>query len=387
MPAAGSSRTGAVELDAPAVERLEAGDGAQRGGLAGAVGPEQRRRPRRRRPSRSTSRSRSPSADADVGAQHVSAQTASQRSRSGTQHGQGHGDQHQRQGDGGVAVGLEGEEHGERHGLGPALEVAGEGDRGAELAEGPGPAQHGAGDDRRARRAGRVTRRKIVHRLAPEGGGGVLVAAVGGAEPGLDGDHQERHGHERVGGDHAPRSRTAAGTRSRRRPGRRAGPGARRRTAGRRRRPPAGSTIGRITSARTQRPAREPGAGQHPGQRDAERAARCPVAAKARGDAEAQGVGDDRVGRAGRRGRATAPAAAARRTARRRRPRRRPRAARAATGGAAAGRPPRAPAAAASRRVEAVGVEDLLALVGQHERRRTPRRPRGWPRRSSAAIG
>ncbi len=33
---------GAVELDAAVVERLEAGDDAQRGGLAGAVGPEQR---------------------------------------------------------------------------------------------------------------------------------------------------------------------------------------------------------------------------------------------------------------------------------------------------------------------------------------------------------
>jgi hypothetical protein len=33
---------GAVELDAAVVERLEAGDDAQRGGLAGTVGPEQR---------------------------------------------------------------------------------------------------------------------------------------------------------------------------------------------------------------------------------------------------------------------------------------------------------------------------------------------------------
>ena len=124
---------GAVELDAAVVERLEAGDGAQRGGLAGTVGPEQRDdlavadvegdvelevAELHRMARRSTSAGRQPA--------------VAQRE----DHGQGHGDEHQGQGDGGIAVGLEGEEHGEGHGLGPALEVAGEGDRSAELAQG-----------------------------------------------------------------------------------------------------------------------------------------------------------------------------------------------------------------------------------------------------------
>ena len=50
-------------------------------------------------------------------------------------------------------VGLQGQIDGQRHGLGTAREVAGEGDGGAELAERAGPAQHRAGGDARARPA------------------------------------------------------------------------------------------------------------------------------------------------------------------------------------------------------------------------------------------
>ena len=56
---------------------------------------------------------------------------------------------------------------GERHGLGAAGEVAGERDRGAELAEGARPGEHGAGDEARAGWPGRVTRRNTYHRDAP----------------------------------------------------------------------------------------------------------------------------------------------------------------------------------------------------------------------------
>ena len=63
------------------------------------------------------------------------------------EHGEGHGDQHEAEHDGFVGVGLVGEVDGERHGLGAAGEVAGERDRGAELAERPGPRQHRAGDE------------------------------------------------------------------------------------------------------------------------------------------------------------------------------------------------------------------------------------------------
>ena len=59
---------------------------------------------------------------------------------------------------------------------------------------------------RPGRMAGSVTRRKTYHRDAPERAGRLLVAAVELAERGLDGDDQERHGHERLGDDHARRS-------------------------------------------------------------------------------------------------------------------------------------------------------------------------------------
>ena len=53
--------------------------------------------------------------------------------------------------------------------------------------------------------AGSVTRRNTYHRDAAERPRRVLEAPVELAQRGLDGEHQERHRHERLGDDHAPR--------------------------------------------------------------------------------------------------------------------------------------------------------------------------------------
>ena len=76
-----------------------------------------------------------------------------QRSPQRDEDGHRHDQQHQGQHDGRVRVGLQGQVDRERHGLGPTREVAGEGDRGAELAQRPGPAQHRAGGQHRGRPA------------------------------------------------------------------------------------------------------------------------------------------------------------------------------------------------------------------------------------------
>ena len=56
---------------------------------------------------------------------------------------------------------------------------------------------------RPGRMAGSVTRRKTYQRDAAQRPGGLLVADVELAEGRLDGDDEERHGHERLGDDHA----------------------------------------------------------------------------------------------------------------------------------------------------------------------------------------
>ena len=86
--------------------------------------------------------------------------------RAGGQDRHRDGEQDQAEHDRGLQVGLQGQVDGQRHGLGAAGEVAGEGDGGAELAQRPGPAQHRAGGD-----AGRDQRQgdlgNVVHRPAP----------------------------------------------------------------------------------------------------------------------------------------------------------------------------------------------------------------------------
>ena len=82
-----------------------------------------------------------------------------------------------------------------------AGEVAGEGDRRAELAESPRPAQHRAGRDAR----GDQRQGDPAEGGPPAGAerrGGLLVAGVGAAQRALDGDDQERHGHEGLGDHH-----------------------------------------------------------------------------------------------------------------------------------------------------------------------------------------
>ena len=90
----------------------------------------------------------------------------------------------------------------ERQGLGAADDVAGEGDGGAELAEGPGPREHGSGDHRRQdHRQGDPSERGPPP--GPQGGRHVLVATVHRAQRGLDRDDEERERHERLGQDGA----------------------------------------------------------------------------------------------------------------------------------------------------------------------------------------
>jgi hypothetical protein len=131
------------------------------------------------------------------------------------------------------------------------------------------------------------------HRPAgAEGGGGVLVAGVGGTEPGLHREHKERHGDEGVGRDHAPHGERQQ------EPGR-VVDGTAEQAA-----PPEGEEQRRAAHHRRQdhrqqnqrprhRAPREPGAREHPRQRDPEQE-RDPGGRERGGDAEPQRVDDDR---------------------------------------------------------------------------------------------
>ena len=116
------------------------------------------------------------------------------------QRGQRDDQQDQRQHDRRLRVVLQRQVDRQRHGLRRAREVAGEGDRRAELAQRPGPAEHRAGGDagRHQRQGDPPERRPPV---GAEGGGGVLEPGVGGPQRALDADDQEGHGHERLGDD------------------------------------------------------------------------------------------------------------------------------------------------------------------------------------------
>src|SRR5215211_385258 len=118
----------------------------------------------------------------------------------GDQHGQRDRQQDQAEGDGRLQVGLQRDVDGQRHRLGDPGQVAGEGDGGAELPQGPRPAERhpsaeGGGDQ------GQGDPPQGGPAAGPQGGGGVLVAPVHGPQPGLAGDDQERHGHKRLGQD------------------------------------------------------------------------------------------------------------------------------------------------------------------------------------------
>ena len=120
-----------------------------------------------------------------------------------------------------------------------------------------------------------------------------------------------------------------------------------------------------MTRARASGATRELGAGEHPGQRDPDDQGDA-GGGEGAGEAQAQGVGDDRAGRGGRRGRSTARAAAARRTGRpgTRRRRRRAGSPRRGDGRGPSAAPPSPRGHAGSKPYD---VEDLLALVGEHE--------------------
>ena len=152
-------------------------------------------------------------------------------------------------------------------------EVAGEGDRRAELAQRPGPAQHRAGGDAR----GDQRQRDPAERRPPagaEGRGGLLEPGVGGPQRALDADDQERHRHERLGDHDGGRGERHGDAERLVQPARRRCPcrPSTRNSAT----PPTtgGSTSGTVTSARSSGAAAEARAGQHPGQRHARAPAR-----------------------------------------------------------------------------------------------------------------
>ncbi len=131
-------------------------------------------------------------------------------------------------------------------------------------------AQHStAAGQQRGAMAGTVTRRKVVIRSGAERRRRLLEVQVAGPQRPLDGDDQERHRDERLGDDHAGRGERQGDAEpvSRYRPTMPSRP-----KASSSARPPTtgGSTSGRVTSARSSAHAAEPGAGQHPGERDAE---------------------------------------------------------------------------------------------------------------------
>ena len=150
---AGSSSDVAVERDATGVDRQEPGEAAEQRGLAGAVGSEDgdglavRRRSARRR-GRNV-----PSVRDDLRGERHAARCAARR-------GTGRAGPTSTPNETAISTRLSTiassgstslrEVDGERHRLGAAGEVAGERDRGTELAERPRPRQHGAGDERRA---------------------------------------------------------------------------------------------------------------------------------------------------------------------------------------------------------------------------------------------
>ena len=175
----------------------------------------------------------------------------SHRSRRADEHAERHDDEHEREHDGLAGVALEGQVDGQRHGLGLAREVAGEGDGGAELAEGPGPRQHRAGDEG-GPDGGQGHPSEGVPAAGAEGAGGVLGAAVEAPQAGLDAEHQERHRHERLGHHHAEGGEGEADAEPVvERPADHARGGRRRRTGRRRRRPAAAPSTARTAPARS----------------------------------------------------------------------------------------------------------------------------------------
>ena len=272
------------------------------------------------------------------------------------------GDEHQRQGDGGVRVGLALQVDLERQGARHALQAAGEGQRRAELAEGAGEGEDGAGHDR-----GQHERQRHPEqhggRSRAEGRGDGLVARAGRAERALQAEHEERQRDEGLG-DHDGRRREGDVERA----AEQAAPAVQREQCE--------AADDRRQHEREQDDgAHDPLPGErHPGEhdrhRDAEHEAdhgrhqRGAQAEEQRVDRRRRGDQRDEV-RPSRPGRPWRPAAAGR-TGRRRRRRRRSSAGRR---GAADSSAPRR-----SRRAEAGGSQDLPALADRSRTRRRTRR-------------
>src|SRR5207302_3564370 len=111
------------------------------------------------------------------------------------QQGEAHDGKYDRERDGAIRVALEGDVDGGGHGLGASLEVAGDGDGGAELTEGAGAAEHhavgeGGTDQRQGDRA------EDVPRPGAQRPGDLLDAAIDAAQPGGDRVDVEGPGNE-----------------------------------------------------------------------------------------------------------------------------------------------------------------------------------------------
>ena len=177
--------------DPPLVDRHAARRGsAARVVLPGPVRAEQRDAPRRARP-RTRRRGRASRAAARCERRASSARSPapsrlaapSQRSRRPTSTANDTRDHHEAEDDGLLGVRLERQVDRQRHRLGRAGEVAGERDRGAELAERPRPGEHGAGGERRPDRRQRDPAERVPARGAERAGGVLVAAGRAGAAP------------------------------------------------------------------------------------------------------------------------------------------------------------------------------------------------------------
>ena len=120
------------------------------------------------------------------------------------EHEHRHGEQHERKGDGRIGIALHGEVDGQGHRLGAPGEVAGEGDRGPEFAEGARPGEHRP-------REYRGTEQRQRHRQCDpqpgraQGCGRFVKAPVGRSQRALHDKDEEGHSHKGLGHDDAGR--------------------------------------------------------------------------------------------------------------------------------------------------------------------------------------
>ena len=194
----------AEHLDRAPFDRQETGEAAQDRRLPGTVGPQQRHHLAcfGVEPHVEVQR---PACDRNTGTQRhvVSSPPPSHLSRSATRTPKDTATINSAMHDGLRLVDVESLVDRQRQCLGLAREASGEGDRGAELTEGPRPRQHRSGDQCGANSGQRHTTERVPI-ARPECSRRVVVSGVGLADCRLDRDDEERHGDERLG-DHHPR--------------------------------------------------------------------------------------------------------------------------------------------------------------------------------------